>query len=127
MAKRNTYTPEYKAKIVIEILEGEQTISEIASREGINVNQLKNWKKEFLENASLRNSVNCLKSTALRCTISLLNRQKKPWSVRNTSNHVLTTGTQNSATLVIGKSKKSLYRKTGLQSAESLSDVIWRK
>jgi len=51
MAKRNTYTPEYKAKIVIEILEGEQTISEIASREGINVNQLKNWKKEFLENA----------------------------------------------------------------------------
>lgn len=53
MAKRNTYTPEYKAKIVIEILEGEQTISEIASREGINVNQLKNWKKEFLENASV--------------------------------------------------------------------------
>ena len=53
MAKRNTYTPEYKAKIVIEILEGEQTISEIASREGINVNQLKNWKKEFLDNASV--------------------------------------------------------------------------
>lgn len=48
MAKRNTYTPEYKAKIVIEILEGEQTISEIASREGINVNQLKNWKRNFL-------------------------------------------------------------------------------
>ena len=53
MAKRNTYTPEYKAKIVIEILEGEQTISEIASREGINVNQLKNWKKEFLVKASV--------------------------------------------------------------------------
>jgi transposase-like protein len=52
MSKRNTYTSEYKAKIVIEILEGEQTISEIASREGINVNHLKNWKKEFLENAS---------------------------------------------------------------------------
>ena len=49
---------------------------------------------------------------------------EKAWSVKNTSNHVLTTGTQNSATLVIGKSKKSLYRKTGLQSAESLSDVI---
>ena len=48
MAKRNTYTPEYKAKIVIEILEGEQTVSEIASREGINVNQLKNWKRNFL-------------------------------------------------------------------------------
>ena len=25
------------------------------------------------------------------------------------------------------KIKESLYRKTGLQSAESLSDVIWRK
>lgn len=44
MAKRNTYTPEYKAKIVIEILEGEQTISEIASREEINVNQLRTQK-----------------------------------------------------------------------------------
>ena len=52
MGKRNTYSPEYKSKIVIEILEGEKTISEIAAREELNENMLKNWKKEFIENAS---------------------------------------------------------------------------
>ena len=47
MAKRNTYSAEYKSRIVIEVLEGEHSISRI-----LNVNQLKNWKKEFIENAS---------------------------------------------------------------------------
>jgi transposase-like protein len=54
MAKRKDYTPEYKAKLVIEILREEHTISEIASREGINVKRLGNWKSEFLENADAR-------------------------------------------------------------------------
>lgn len=57
MAKRNTYSAEYKSRIVIEVLEGEYSISEIASRENLNVNQLKNWKKEFIENASKAFSV----------------------------------------------------------------------
>ena len=52
MEKKRTYTPEYKSKIVIEVLEGEKTISEIAAREELNENMLKNWKKEFLKNAS---------------------------------------------------------------------------
>lgn len=51
MAKRQ-FTAEYKAKIVLEILREEKSISEIASRENISVSQLHNWKKEFLENAS---------------------------------------------------------------------------
>ena len=51
MEKRQ-YTSEYKAKIVLEILREESTISEIASRENINKNQLQNWKKEFIENSS---------------------------------------------------------------------------
>lgn len=51
MQKRQ-YTPEYKTKIVLEILREENTVSEIASREQINAKQLHNWKKEFLENAS---------------------------------------------------------------------------
>jgi len=51
MKKRNGYTPEYKAKIVLEVLREEKTPSEIASREGINVNLIGNWKREFIENA----------------------------------------------------------------------------
>jgi len=51
MEKRQ-YTPEYKAKIVLEMLREETSASEIASRESINKNQLQNWKKEFIENSA---------------------------------------------------------------------------
>jgi len=52
MKKRREYTPDYKASLVIEVLREEQTLSQIASREVINIKQLSNWKSEFLENAS---------------------------------------------------------------------------
>jgi transposase len=51
MTKRQ-FTPEYKAKIVLEILREEKHISEIASREEISTKQLYGWKKEFIENAA---------------------------------------------------------------------------
>jgi len=51
--KKKSYSPEYKAKIVIEALREENHISEIAQREGISRTQLQNWKREFLENAAL--------------------------------------------------------------------------
>ena len=51
MRQRREYTPEYKARLVLEVLREEHTMSEIASREGINLKQLSNWKTEFVENA----------------------------------------------------------------------------
>lgn len=51
MEKRQ-YTAEYKAKIVLEILAEETSISEIAGRESISRTQLQNWKKEFVENSA---------------------------------------------------------------------------
>ena len=51
MMRRKEYTPEYKAKIVLELLREESTISEIASREQINVKQLYNWRNDFTQNA----------------------------------------------------------------------------
>jgi transposase-like protein len=51
MEKRQ-FTPEYKAKIVMEILREESQISEIGACEGIHRTQLQNWKKEFVENAA---------------------------------------------------------------------------
>lgn len=50
MQKRQ-FSPEYKAKLVIEALREEKTISEIAAREAISRAQLQNWKKEFLDNS----------------------------------------------------------------------------
>jgi transposase-like protein len=52
MKKRREYTAEYKTKLVIESLREEKSISEIGSREGINPNQIWNWRREFVENAS---------------------------------------------------------------------------
>jgi len=51
--KRKIYSAEFKGKLVLEVLEGEKTINEIASTYGIIPNNLKNWKKQFLENMSL--------------------------------------------------------------------------
>lgn len=67
MTKR-TYTAEYKAKIVLELLKEELHISEIASREEISHTQLQNWKKEFLGNAPLVFSQTKLDSSVLRTT-----------------------------------------------------------
>jgi len=52
MPKRREFSPEYKAKLVIETLREEATMSEIASRENVSLNQLSNWKREFMENSS---------------------------------------------------------------------------
>ena len=51
--KRKVYSADFKAKLVLEVLEGEKTITEIASKYEIIPNNLKNWKKQFLENMSL--------------------------------------------------------------------------
>jgi transposase-like protein len=51
MKSTRTFTPEYKAKIVIEMLREQNTVSEIGARESISPKQLSNWKKEFLGNA----------------------------------------------------------------------------
>ena len=51
--KRKSYSADFKAKLVLEALEGEKTINEIASKYGVLPVSLKNWKKQFLENMSL--------------------------------------------------------------------------
>jgi putative transposase len=51
--KRKVYSADFKAKLVLEVLEGEKTIIEIASKYEMIPNNLKNWKKQFLENMSL--------------------------------------------------------------------------
>lgn len=49
---RTVYTSTYKTKLVLEVIEGERELNEIAAENGVNPNMLRNWKKEFLENAS---------------------------------------------------------------------------
>ena len=51
--KRKSYSADFKAKLVLEALEGNKTINEIASKYEVLPVSLKNWKKQFLENMSL--------------------------------------------------------------------------
>jgi len=51
--KRKVYSADFKAKLVLEVLEGEKTLNEVASQYEILPKNLQNWKKQFLENMSL--------------------------------------------------------------------------
>ena len=51
--KRTNFTAEFKAKLVLEVLEGVKSISEIASQHEVLPANLKNWKNQFIDNMSL--------------------------------------------------------------------------
>jgi putative transposase len=51
--KRKSYSAEFKVKLVLEVLEGIDTVNEIASKYEVQPLNLRNWKKHFLENMSL--------------------------------------------------------------------------
>ena len=52
MAKRKKYSPEFKAKVVLELIQGDQPISVVASKYDLNPNLLSGWRKQFLDKAS---------------------------------------------------------------------------
>lgn len=49
--KRRTFSPKFKADLVIELLKGEKELTAIATENSIQPNLLRKWKNEFLENA----------------------------------------------------------------------------
>lgn len=51
--KRKTFSAEFKSKVVLEMLTTEQTVAQIASKYEISAKSLIDWKKQFLDNASL--------------------------------------------------------------------------
>ncbi len=51
--KQKTYTAAFKTKIVLELLAGDQTVAQIASKHALISKSIQNWKKIFLANASL--------------------------------------------------------------------------
>ena len=52
MLKRKNHSPEFKAKVALEALKGEQTVFELTSRFGIHPTMTHAWKRALLEGAS---------------------------------------------------------------------------
>lgn len=52
MAKRRSFTSEFKARVAVEAIKGQRTIAEIATRHEIHPNLVTQWKRALLEHAS---------------------------------------------------------------------------
>jgi transposase len=52
MSKRKQHSPEFKAKVALEALKGEQTVAELASRFGVHPTMIHTWKRALLKGAS---------------------------------------------------------------------------
>ena len=49
--KRRTFTPEFKAEVVLEALCGESSQAELCRRHNLSEEQVSKWKQQFVENA----------------------------------------------------------------------------
>jgi transposase len=48
--KRKRYAPEFKAKVALDALKGEQTMAELASKYSLHPNMIANWKRQAIDN-----------------------------------------------------------------------------
>ena len=48
--RRRRFSAEFKAKVALEAIRGEQTIQELASRYELHPNMITNWKRQAIEN-----------------------------------------------------------------------------
>ena len=50
--KRRTFTPEFKAQVVLEALSSESSQAEVCRRHNLSEDQLSKWKQQLVENAA---------------------------------------------------------------------------
>lgn len=48
--KRNRYSAEFKAKVALEAIRGEQTLAELAAKHGVHPTMISNWKQQAIDN-----------------------------------------------------------------------------
>ena len=52
MTKRKQHKPEFKARVALEAMKGEQRVGELASRFGVHPTMIHQWKKALVEGAT---------------------------------------------------------------------------
>lgn len=50
MKTRRRFTAEFKAKVALEAIRGERTVSELATKHQLHPNQITKWKRQAIEN-----------------------------------------------------------------------------
>lgn len=50
--KRRNHSPEFKAKVALAAIKGDQSLADISQRYGLAQNQISTWKKQLLERSS---------------------------------------------------------------------------
>ena len=50
--KRRTHSPEFKAKVAMAACKGDMTMAELVKKYDVHANQITDWKKQLLSNAS---------------------------------------------------------------------------
>lgn len=53
MNKRRNFSAKFKTKVVLEALSERQTLTELAQKHGLHLNQISKWKQEFLSSAEI--------------------------------------------------------------------------
>lgn len=53
MSKRKQYAPSFKAKVAMEAIRGELTLSELAAKHGVHPNQISKWKSQAAESITV--------------------------------------------------------------------------
>lgn len=49
MGKRTRYSAEFKARVAIDAIRGEQTLSELAAKHGVHPNLISQWKRQAID------------------------------------------------------------------------------
>jgi transposase len=51
-SKRNRYSAEFKAKVALEAIRGELTVSQLGAKHGVHQTMINSWKKQAIDNLS---------------------------------------------------------------------------
>ena len=64
---RKKYSKELKARIALDAIKGQKTMSELASEYGVHANQISRWKKQLLEvNSNCKCTMNSIVNDFMR-------------------------------------------------------------